>query len=346
MRIAFTYNIKPEGIKATDKEAEFFAEFDPPETIEGIKKAIEANGHEVTMVEANEDAYEKLRQNRDRIDLVFNFAEAVTNTEDREAHIPMFAEILKIPYTGPRPLVAAIILDKAKTKEVLSYHKVPNPRFQLFNTGEEKIEAGLKFPLIVKPNSEGSSQGIKNNAVVDSEKELRERVAEVKRDFGQGVIVEEFLPGREFTVSIIGNGENLEVLPIMEFSYEGLPEEITKIDGYEAKWAWDHEANKIEQESTCPAKLEKELEKEIVEVAKKAFRAVECRDWARIDIRLDENNKPFVLEVNCPAGLQPDPRVHSCMPIAAKAAGINFEQLIGKIIDTALARYGKLKVDA
>jgi len=323
-------------------DAEFFAEFDPPETVEGIKRAIEANDHEVLMVEADEMTYETLKQNRDKIDLVFNFAEAATNTEDREAHVPMFAEILKIPYTGPRPTVAGIILDKTKCKEIWGFYGLPTAPFQLFFGADDKINAKLKYPLIVKPNSEGSSQGVKNNAVVQNEKELKERLTEVAAKFGWPVLAEEYLPGREFTVSVIGNGNNLETLPIMEFNYENLAEGVTKVDSYEAKWLWNHPANKIEEESTCPAKIDKALEEKLIELTKNAFTTVGCRDWGRVDIRLNQAGEPMLLEINCPAGLQPNPRVHSCMPIAARAAGMSFEQLVGKIINTALKRYGKI----
>lgn len=339
MKIAFTYNLKPKNIDGSNPDAELYAEFDSPETIEGIKKAIEANSHEVLMVEANEDTYEVLRKNRDKIDLIFNFAEAITNTEDREAQVPMMAEILRIPYTGPRPMMAAIILDKAMTKVAWVYGGVKTAPFQVFFNGKEEINKRLVFPLIVKPNSEGSSQGIKNNAVVANEKELRERVAEVLEKFKHPVLAEEFLPGREFTVSVIGNGNELLTLPIIEFNYQDLEKGVNKIDSYEAKWMWNHPANKIEENSNCPAKVDKKLEKKITDLAKKAFLTVECRDWGRVDIRLNKEGEPVALEINCPAGLQPNPKIHSCMPIAAWAAGWSFEKLVGEIILTAAKRY-------
>jgi D-alanine-D-alanine ligase len=340
-KIAFTYNLKPENISKDDPDAEFYAEFDTPHTIEGIRKAIEANGYEVIMVEANESAFDKFRQHRDEIGLVFNFSEAVSNGLDREAHIPAMLEILKLPYTGPAPLAAAMILDKARAKEVWSYHGVPNAAFQLFRSKDEPLKAGLSFPLIVKPTSEGSSTGIRDSSVVKNEKELRSRVAEILHDFEQPALVEKFLPGREFTVSLIGNGDKLESLPLVEVNFESFPKGVNRIDSYEAKWVWDDPSNPIDA-VICPAKVDSALGKKVVDVAKRAFLAIGCRDWARVDVRLDDKGEPYVIEINCPVGLLPDPKENSRMPTAALAAGIGFSQLLGKIISTALERCGKV----
>jgi D-alanine-D-alanine ligase len=320
-------------------EAEFYADFDRPETIEAIKKAIEANGHKVVMIEANELAYDKLRNNRNQIDLVFNFAEAVTRSADREAHIPMFCEILHIPYTGPGPLSAGLILNKARAKEIWDYYGVPTAPFQVFYKSNEELDPKLKFPLIAKTNGQGSSSGVRNKSVVHSQEELKETVTELMEYFQEPVLVEKFLGGREFTIPILGNGDDLEALPIVEANFAALPDGVNKIDSYEAKWIWDNPDNPIEA-IICPAKIDNQLKNKIVNLAKRAFLTIGCRDWGRIDLRLDEKGKLHVLEINCPVGLLPDPRDNSKLPRSAREAGLSFEQLVGKIIGIAAKRCG------
>ena len=339
MKIAFTYNIKPKGVRSIGKDAEYYLEFDTPETVEAIKKAIEANGYEVIMIEGNEEAYEKLIKYRNEIDLVFNFAEAVTKSEDREAHLPMFCEILHIPYTGPAPLSAALILNKARAKEIWDYHQVPTAPFQVFYTKEDKLKKGLEFPLIAKIINEGSSSGIRNKSLVKNKHELNEVVIELMDEFNQPVMVEKFLSGREFTIPVLGNGDKLETLPIVEANFESLPKGVNKIDSYEAKWIWDNPNNPIEP-VICPAKISKAMERKIIALAKKAFLTIGCRDWGRVDLRLDEKGNLFVLEINCPVGLLPDPKDNSKLPRSAREAGLDFSQLIGKIIMIARERLG------
>lgn len=341
MVIGFTYNLKPEKVDFTDPRAELWAEFDTPETIAAIEKAIKNNGFEVLKIEANEKAFEKLRQNRKKIDLVFNFAEAVSDSADREAHLPMFCEILKIPYSGPGPLSAALILNKARAKEIWDYYGVPTAPFQVFYSPHEDLDPGLKFPLIAKTNGEGSSKGIRNKSVVNNEKELYEVVRELMNDFHQPVLVEKFLSGREFTAAVLGNGDDLEVLPIAEANFKVLPSGVNKIDSYEAKWIWDNPENPIEA-IICPAKINNELKNKIINLAKQVFITIGCRDWGRIDLRLDNQGNLYVLEINCPVGLLADPKENSKLPRCAREAGWSFDQLIGKIIKTALKRYGKI----
>ena len=340
MKIAFTYNLKPKKTIRGSMESELYVDFDTPETIKAIKKAIKNNGYEVIMIEANELAYNKLRKNKNNIDLVFNFAEAVTDTADREAQIPMFCEILKIPYTGPGPLSAALILNKARAKQIWHHYGISTPKFQWFFSSEEKIDPELSFPMIVKTNEEGSSAGVRDKSLVSNERELRNLISELLKRFGSAVLVEKFLSGREFTVGVLGNDGNLETLPIVEANFEALPEGVNHIDSFEAKWIWDDPSNPIDA-IFCPAKIDKETNNKITLLAKRAFEAIGCRDWGRVDIRMDEKGKLYVLEINCPVGLLPDPKENSKLPRAAREAGLSFDQLIGKIIKIALARYGK-----
>ena len=155
--------------------------------------------------------------------------------------------------------------------------------------------------------------------------------------YQQSALVEEFLPGREFTVALIGNGEQLRVLPIVEINFDSLPHGVNPIYSYEAKWIWDTEVDPL-QIFTCPAKLDPLLQRQIEDVCRNAFKALGCRDWCRIDVRLDAMGHPQVIELNPLPGILPRPEQNSCFPKAARAAGLNYEQLILSVVDVACAR--------
>ncbi|MEM3693088.1 MAG: ATP-grasp domain-containing protein [Candidatus Bathyarchaeia archaeon] len=335
LRVGLTYNLKRRSKPEEGLPEDFYAEFDDEETVDAIARALTRAGCLVTKIEADEEAYERLR--RLRPDIVFNIAEGLRG-ESRESHIPAILEMLGIPYTGSGPLTLAIALDKGLTHQVLSAHGVPSPYFQVFESPEERLEEGLRLPAVVKPLAEGSSKGIRSDSLVKDEESLRKRVSWVLRTYRQPAIVEEFLPGREFTVGIIGNDKPI-VLPIIEILFENLPKDASPLYSYEAKWIWDLPESPLDIHR-CPAEVSEELRKEIEAIALRAFKALKCRDLCRIDIRLDGYGKPRVLEVNPLPGLIPDPKAHSCLPEAARAAGFEYDQLICTILWHAIERYG------
>jgi D-alanine-D-alanine ligase len=333
LRVGLTYNLKRKPEEGLPED--FYVEFDDEETVDAIARALMRGGCSVTKIEADEEAYERLR--RLRPDIVFNIAEGLRG-ESRESHIPAILEMLGIPYTGSGPLTLALSLDKALTHQVLEAHGVPSPYFQVFQSPEERLDGRLRLPAVVKPLSEGSSKGIRSDSLVRDEKSLRRQVSWVLRTYGQPAIVEEFLPGREFTVGLIGN-EKPMVLPIVEILLDKLPKGASPLYSYEAKWVWDVPERPLDIHR-CPAEIPEGLRKEIEAVALKAFKALRCRDLCRIDIRLDGDGKPRVLEVNPLPGLIPNPDAHSCLPEAARAAGFEYDQLICTILWQALKRYG------
>jgi D-alanine-D-alanine ligase len=337
MKIGLTYNSLPE--KDSRFKTDEFVEFDDISTINAIKTAIESGGHEVVLIEANEDAYEKLKNLKPGF--VFNIAEGIRGTS-RESHIPAMLEMLGIPYTGSNVLVHAISLDKTKTKEILDYYGIPTPKFQVFEKGDEKLKKDLKFPLFVKPNAEGSSKGITSKSLVNNEQELRERVNFIINKYKQPALVEEFLDGNEFTVSILGNNPP-KILPIVEFNFNNLPPDVPKFDCYEVKWVWDSPNSNVET-VICPAEIDKKLEMKIKKIALETFRLLGCVDFCRIDMRLDKNNVPNVLEVNTLPGLIPDPKENSRFPKACYTAGMTFNDIILSVLDAAMRRYQKNKL--
>ncbi|MBM3308732.1 MAG: ATP-grasp domain-containing protein [Candidatus Altiarchaeales archaeon] len=331
MIVGFTYNSKKKT--PSDMPEDFYAEFDEPATINAIRDAIASGGHRVVMMEAKEDIFEKIKSNS--VDIIFNIAEGIRG-ESRESQVPIICEMFGVPYSGSGPLTLALTLDKAKTKEILLYNKIPTPKFQVFKTGKEKLINILKFPLIVKPIREGSSKGIRDNSVVKNKKELYERINETLSLYSQPVLVEQFLSGREFTVAIIGN-KNPWVLPIVEVLFDDLPPGVNKIDSYEAKWVWDDPKKPLDC-LVCPARITKKMEKTIREISLKAYNALDCRDWARLDLRLDLKGVPNVLEVNALPGVIPDPKCNSRFPKAARTAGLGYNEMILSVLDEAMVR--------
>lgn len=336
MNIGFTYNVRHLKPSMENEQAMIEAEFDEQTTIDGIAQALRKLGHEVYLIEADENCYQKFQKLKPKIDLVFNIAEGIYG-QDREAQIPAMLEMLQIKYVGSKPLTQAICLNKGKTKEILKYNGIATPNFQVFKDKNEKIKAGLNFPLFVKPNQEGSSKGILQNCLVNNEEELRKKVEEILTRFKQPALAEEYLAGREFTVALIGN-DPTEVLPIVEIDFSDLPKGLLPVDSYEVKWLIDNPESKIET-VVCPAKIDQNLLKKIENICLETKKVLDVLDLCRIDVRLDKDNNPNILEINQIPGIIPDPKENSRFPLAARTAGYNFEQMLEKIIRAACQRY-------
>ena len=323
-------------VTVPEKVADMYAEWDTPETINAVARALSLF-HDVTLVEADEFAYDKLREGG--FDIVFNIAEGM-NGVSREAQLPAMLEFLGIPYTGSDPLTLATCLDKARTKEILSYNGIPTSKFVVARSFEEASRASLRYPLFVKPLHEGSSKGIYNSSYVTTPEALRQEVERILNNYEQPALVEEYLPGREFTVALLGNGNELKVFPPVELNFGSLPSEALPVYSYEAKWLWDTKDSPIEV-FRCPAPIEDDLGRKIEHICRRTFEVLKCRDWSRIDVRLDAAGEPNVLEINPLPGILPDPEEHSCFPMASRAAGLNYDEMINSVLNAALKRLGK-----
>ena len=332
MRVGFCYNLKKPHDESTHPD--LYAEWDDEETIGAVHAAL-ARRHEVIPVEGDEEAFEKFKKYRPQI--VFNMAEGIYGIS-RESQIPAMLEMLQIPYTGSDPLTLALCLDKAMAKVALSYHGIPNAPFVVVSDTPKK-RPFPPFPLIVKPLREGSSKGIQNSSLVRHSRQLKEEIHRVLTEYQQPALVEKFLPGREFTVALLGNGSRVEVLPIVEINFEELPGHINPIYSFEAKWIWDTVENPLEI-FACPAKVSPALRKKIQSVCRAAYLALGVRDWCRIDVRLDDAGEPCVLELNPLPGILPNPDANSCFPKAARTAGMAYDQLINRVLDVACERVG------
>jgi D-alanine-D-alanine ligase len=345
------------GASATDADpGDEFAEWDSAETIDAVARALAACG-EVIRLEATEDFPERLRAARP--DIVFNIAEGLRGM-NREAHVPAICEFFGIPYSASDPFTLSLCLDKARTKEVLAHHGVPTAAFALVRDGAE-LESLLgelgedapaasrarrsllaprpALPLFVKPVHEGSSKGITERNFCRTTGELEAQVAFLLARYAQPVLVEEYLPGAEFTCAVLGNGADAGVLPIVGMNFTSLPEGAIPIYGFEAKWVWDRPERPLDI-FECPARIADGLRREIERVVLRAYRVLGCRDWSRIDVRLDAAGRPNVVEVNPLPGILPDPEDNSCFPKAARAAGLSYDELIQTCLRLAAARQG------
>lgn len=362
LKIALVYNSIPRQMLASGP-LDRTAEFDSPQTIETVCRALASQGDEVVLIEADETAYERLRTAD--IDLVFNIAEGIRG-EDREAQIPAMLEMLGIPYTGSGPLALALCLHKGKSKEILSWHGLPTPAFQVMTEPHEPLREALQFPLIVKLLHEGSSMGLSYDSVVETPAALTTRVAYLVRAYNQPVIVEQYIDGREFTVPVLGNGPP-RALPVIEVLFSG-PRKLTLFQPDDPvilmiarargkrlaepiSYRMDADQERIllqTQEgealevpvsltrSVCPADIASELTAALQETAVRAFQVLECRDWGRVDMRVGADGIPQVLELNPIAGIDP----LYWLPRSACAAGMNYDTLIQTIVQTARQRYG------
>jgi D-alanine-D-alanine ligase len=303
-------------------------------TVAAIEAAL-AEAGEVTRLEAMEDFPLRLRETRP--DIVFNVAEGLWGPS-REAHVPSLCEFWSVPYTGSDPLTLATCLDKGRAKEILAYHGIPTAEFAVV-PGGERLDGIPPLPVVVKPVHEGSSKGITQASFCRTRAEVGRAVGVVRRRYRQPAIVERWLPGREFTCAILGNGRGTRLLPLVEVDFDALPPGVTRLYSYEAKWLWDTPERPLAI-FQCPAPVSRGFARQIERTVLAAYRVLGCRDWARIDVRCDARGVPHVLEVNPLPGVLPDPAMNSCFPKAARAAGLDYGSMIRAVLRAGAARYG------
>lgn len=346
MRIALAYNQRPQDVvdqilavgdrvRASLQHADTFVEWDEPATIEAVLDALRAFG-EVIPLEAVGDFPARLTDAR--ADLLFNMAEGLRGPS-REAHVPAIAEFLGIPYTGSDPLTLAVALHKGRAKEIWMQRGVPTAPFVLVESEEDLARLAYfeRYPLFLKPAWEGSSKGITVRNLVDTPEAAIERASALLADYQQPVLAEIYLSGDEFTVAVLGNGRDAMCLPIIRYRFEVLPPGSVPIVGFEAKWLWDR-PNVDFDILECPAAISEDLAATLRRRALAAYDALGCRDWARVDLRLDGDGTPYVVEINPLPGVIPDPAAHSCFPRAAAELGWSHAELIQRVVQVAWQR--------
>jgi D-alanine-D-alanine ligase len=266
-------------------------------------------------------------------DLVFNLTESYAGDDTKEMNVAAYMDLLGLPYTGAGPHAHFLAQDKATAKKMFAFHQIRTPFFATAYRGNIDHAHDVKFPLIVKPQSEDGSIGIDAAAVVTGVKELMERVEYVQNEFDSPALIEEYIEGREIYASVLGSYEKTEVLPLVELDFSKLPEGTPKIASRDVKFETDSKAYKLTK-STIAEDLDEATVQKLSETALAAYRAVKLRDYGRIDMRLTPDGEVYVIEAN------PNPWLSSRheFAMAAKKSGRSYTQLIGEIVDMALER--------
>ena len=330
MKIAVCFNQAP-AVPVRGEQQDRISESGAELQAEAVAAALRLLDHDTTLIALGSDiapfvaALQQLQP-----ELVFNLCEGFWGESSGEMHVAALFELLGLPYCGSRPLALGLTQDKALTKDLLARHGLPTPHYLLVSPGEvlpERFE--LRWPVIVKPCLEDASLGITEESIVSDETALLARVHYIHERYRQAALVEEFIAGREFNAAVIGDLFP-EALPVSEICFrEGLSQQIVS---YAGKWLEDS----YEYAATapvCPAELEDSERLAIQQVALQACRLLDCRDYARVDIRL-RDGIPYILEVNANPDISPD----AGLARAARAAGFDYPALIGRIVEMCLAR--------
>ncbi len=307
-----------------------------------VMRTLTALGHEARALGVAEELLPIRQQVTEwKPHVAFNVLTHFHDVATYDAHVVSFLELLKQPYTGCNPRGIVLAGDKALTKKILAYHRIPCPAFAVFPQGSRSVRLPkrMTFPVIVKSAVEHGSTGIAQASVVHDDKGLAERVEFVHRSLATDVIVEQFIDGRELTVSVLGN-ERLQVFAPWELWFENLPQRSEAIQTSRVKWD-DEYAARIGTRTGPARDLEPAIAQEIERIARRTFRALDLSGFARIDLRMDRDGRLFVIEANCNPDLTPG----EDFPESAKASGIDYRQLLQKIINLGIGYKSAWKVE-
>ncbi len=353
VKIGLTYDLKEDYTLKENEPKDKYAEFDTNEVVEEIIQALVSGGHKVVRIGDGKNLLKRIKD--EKFDIIFNIAEGFYG-RGRESQVPAILEMLQIPYVGADSLTLGITLDKVATKKILSYHNIPTPRFMEVKNLSDLKDFYLSFPVIAKLRYEGSSKGMADEAFCRDLKQLKKRCKWLIATYRQPVLVEEFISGKEFTVGIIGNPdrtpssyeEKSEIQAINQNSKcvlrgngnaRALPTVQIEIDGELNLGDKFYTHSRIESNNlkyVCPAKISDGLNRKIQNIALLTYKILECRDFGRVDFRLDKENQPYFLELNP----LPSLTTKDIFPLVAKETGLSYNQVINKILEFALRRHG------
>jgi D-alanine-D-alanine ligase len=308
--------------------------------LDQLEGALKKNDHETRRIVVD-DSVEPLVADltRDRPDLVFNLAESFGGKSALESNVAALLNLLKLRYTGSSPAGLMLAGDKTLTKKVLTFHGIQTARFATVYRGMVDWAGDIDFPLILKPPQEDASLGITQKSIVNDVKELLETMSSLQSEYQSPVLAEEFIDGREFYVGVLGNS-NAQALPIIELDFSGYPKGLPKIASWAAKWGEDGEGKGEEfagTKSVFPTDVPEELTDRVKQVAVDAFQALRLRDYARVDLRVTDAGKIYVIEVNPNCYLEEK----SEFAQAALKDGLEYPALINRIVELASARYSR-----
>ncbi len=313
--------------------------------INPVKACLEKLGHKAVLIPIGKGFKKSNREKivsrfisdlrKSRVDAVFNLCATFCGDAKLQTLITYVLDEMKIPYTGSPSNALDLTTDKTKTKEVLEGTDIPTPRFRIFHSAKDISTKGLKFPLIVKPNFEDGSVGIEADSVVAGKSQLRKKVAQVVKKYRQPALVEEYIDGRELNVAVFINNGATEVLPISEIVFRNFPEGVPRITSYTAKWMESSQEYK-NTVGVCPSELPQDITEKVKSLASQCIKASGCRDYARVDMRLDQNNQPYVIEVNA----NPDISPGAGFMRSFSATGRTYEDFVKSVLEWTLERKG------
>ncbi len=325
-RIAILYNLK-HGVSSAAKDAE--AEYDSIDTVNALRDVFERGGLSVLTLEADRMLPVKLMEAR--FDIAFNIAEGLSG-RGREAQVPALLHLMGLRCTGSDETTLAIALNKSLTNRLLSTCGVRVPRSVVLTPDTAFRAPRLSYPVLIKPNCEGSSKGIAETAIAGDLKALRSLAEKNFALYGEEMLAEEYIEGREFTVGLLGNGGHLRVFPPMEIVFDRFTEGDYHVYSYPVKQDYKRYVH-----YECPASLTPAQDTEMRDMARRAFEALGCRDFARVDFRMDTNGRLYFIEINPLPGLAPD---YSDFPILAGYSGVTYDNLVRGVLDAAATRLG------
>ncbi len=300
-----------------------------------IEKTLKDRGYRISFYDFNNlpKAFNELRGSD--VDLIFNVCERINDSSLLEPHAASILDTLQIPYTGSNPFTLALCIDKIRVKKLLAFHNIPTPKWDYAYAIDDDISEDLKYPLIVKPGNTDNSIGITNESVVTNKKQLIKQLEKIVVKLGRPALVEEFIEGDEYDVSIIGSDEvDLKILPLSRSMFNKMPKGYWHIYPFEAKWEDDPVYQKIIVQKP-PKNISKRLEALISEIALDTYNILDCHDYGRVEIRVDKNDNPYVIELN------PNPSINigDCVPAVAELVGMDYGDFIEEIIRMAIRRY-------
>jgi len=328
MRIGLSYDLKEIMQPQRGSPDDAFEEYDSSETVALISAALEREGHSIVKLGGGSEFLDNIR--REKVDIVFNIAEGRGNYRSREAQVPSILEMLNVPYTGSDPQTLAVCLDKNVSKRLVATDGISTPRWLVIDDEQELAQLswdGFPFPAIIKPAYEGSSKGIRQTSLANTVSQAQEEIRRIINHYRQPVLVEEFIDGDEVTVGVVGN-QSPHILGIMRI----LPKRKDDHFVYSVEVKRDY-LNLVEYE--CPARLEENTMEKITVSSRRILKTLGCRDFARLDFRIDSAGIPCFLEINPLPGLGS----YSDLVIMALKMDWTHEKLIVAILAAALERY-------
>jgi len=300
-----------------------------------IEKTLVERNYKVSFFDFNNlpKVFNELRTSD--VDMVFNVCERINNSSLLEPHAASILDTLQIPYTGSNPFTLSLCIDKIRVKKLLAYHDIPTPRWDYAYTMDDDIDEDLKYPLIIKPGNTDNSIGITNESVVVNKRELKKQLEKIILKLGRPALIEEYIEGDEYDVSIMGSDEaDLRILPLSRSIFDKMPKGYWHIYPFEAKWKEKAAYKKIITQRP-PKNISKRLESLISEIALDTYNILDCHDYGRVEIRVDKNDNPYVLELNP----NPSININDCVPYVAELTGMDYGDFLEEIISMAVKRY-------